>query len=475
MINEVHDHFKALCEIFQRSPAISAQQCGPSPNGSPFDGDQLYSLIAANLNKIPSVVNSYGQRLGESIQTVTKNLEKDYYRSVWAGESDKSARGYARLRADTAVGAVVDWAQPELRPQLKYFAAVADELFRLAVRKKQKVKSMNPDLKIRDADVPPLVTFAPTPGWGPSTLTSEALEELGGPATSVVSLPLGYKDDPIMWGILAHEVCGHDTVHAIDGLMEELKEKITADPLAEGWSSLWRNWAEETVADVLGVLSFGPYYAIGLAAWLSASAALDPDSDVQLGKLRNRLNVTGGRILDQHPVDLLRLHLSIGVVECLGEDTNGSSDEPEYEWADRDAWVKALEAIADKAAEGISTIDVYQDGRSVVLQYPLDRWKQEARKIGQYIATVKLNTLCNHSIQEVETWSTEDERRVREIIDSEDFSRMKPDDGDIKHLIAAAFGLLFKGGSSYGSVTDKLRKAFAKRYATASLLQPGDL
>lgn len=99
------------------------------------------------------------------------------------------------------------------------------------------------------------------------------------------------------------------------------------------------------------------------------------------------------------------------------------------------------------------------------MQYPLDRWKQEARNIGRYIATVQLKTLGNRSIQEVETWGMEDERRVREIIENEDFSPRKSDDDDTVHLIAAALGVLFKGKTEYGCVTAKLREAFKVSYA----------
>src|SRR5262249_54011873 len=155
MNNEVNTRFKALCEIFQRSPSVSNQQCKPSPNGSPFDGDELLSLIKQNVDKMPENYRPYGKLLKKKIRTVTNNLEGAYYRSVWEGESDVWARGYARLQADTAVGAVVDWAQPELKPHLQYFAAVAADLFRSADRKKERARSLNTDVKIRTADLPP--------------------------------------------------------------------------------------------------------------------------------------------------------------------------------------------------------------------------------------------------------------------------------------------------------------------------------
>jgi hypothetical protein len=223
----------------------------------------------------------YGQVLADKIGDVTERLERAYLKSVGEGESKIWALGYAKLRADTAVGAVWDWGQQELEPYLEGFAAVASNLFRSFARKKQEVKRLDPKLNLKlNTKLPPLVTFAPTPGWGPSTLTSEALKELNGPAFGVVSLPLSYKDDPIMWGILAHEVCGHDVVHAVDGLIDEIKIGIGKLDLAPGWADVWHYWAEEAVADVFGVLNLGPYYAIGLGAWLSASAASDTESPV---------------------------------------------------------------------------------------------------------------------------------------------------------------------------------------------------
>jgi hypothetical protein len=474
MNDDVYKDFKAFCEVFQRSPSVSNQQTKPSLRGPPFDADKLRGLIKGKVTSMPKHYRPYGTQLVDTIGDVSEGLERAYYKSVWEGESDAWARGYATLRADTAVGAVVDWGQEELKPCLQGFAAVASDLFRSFARKEAQIQRMDPKLNLKlNTEVPPLVTFAPTPGWGPSTLTSEALRELGGPAYSVVSLPLSYRDDPIMWGILAHEVCGHDTVHAVDGLIEELKEQIRNSSLAAGWPNLWEDWAEEAVADVFGVLNIGPYYALGLAAWLSASAALDTESPIPLGQLRNRLNITGGRVSDEHPVDLLRLHLAIGAVEGLGEDTSVTGKETGLDKATIDAWVKKLEVIAASAAGGVSTIDVCQDGRSIVLRYPLDVLAREARTVGRHIVTVKLKLLRDRSIQQLETWSVEDERRVNEIIENEDFSPRKGDDEDSAHLIAAAFGVLLKDKTKYDLVTNRLRDALRETYRNDPLLKTG--
>jgi hypothetical protein len=162
--------------------------------------------------------------------------------------------------------------------------------------------------------------------------------------------------------------------------------------------------------------------------------------------------------------------LVIGAVESLGESTSVSGRlETGLEEEVREDWVKNLLAIADRAAGGVDTIDVYQDGRSIALSYPLDKLAPEARRVGRHIGTMELKALGGRSIQQLETWSAEDELRVSELIATENLN--PKNDEDTARVISGAFGVLFKDSTKYEKVTQHLHRAFQKSYTKDPILR----
>src|SRR6195952_4548992 len=169
-----------------------------------------------------------------------------------------------------------------------------------------------------------------------------------GTATSVVSLPQSYRDHPIIWSSLTHEVCGHDIVHADEQLVPELVAGIRAlfcpqgfNPYAESLEGdelnalIWSYWIDEAVADVYGVLNMGPTFAINLGAFLYAfinRSLVKFDRDPLPVPSLQTASGPGNddRRMDNHPTDILRLHLAIGVIESL----TGLSSDKKNEYID---------------------------------------------------------------------------------------------------------------------------------------------
>jgi hypothetical protein len=223
-------------------------------------------------------------------------------------------------------------------------------------------------------------------------------------------MPATYHRAPLAWVPLAHEASGHGVLQADPDLLPDLIDGVRAlfggGPLAPGREPdenqalglLWSYWAEETASDVYGLLNVGPAFALNLAAFLAAqraAAAKDfagpappsPMLEVQFG--------TDSRMdLGPHPVDLLRLHVAIGVIENL---VGLSSDTIQ-------AYTKALRRIADlcgrKAWEARKP-----DGKILIkgrVEVERERWvplaleldikvaAESARRVGAFIASTRL-------------------------------------------------------------------------------------
>ena len=132
---------------------------------------------------------------------------------------------------------------------------------------------------------PPLACFQADSGeQGPYTIESDIMHQLFGIEIGIVSLPATYRSHPVIWSVLSHEVCGHDVVHADDGLLQEMTAAAQA-LLAPDFSprkrldtaalnALLRSyWMDEAAADVYGVLNMGPAFGLSLAAFVAAFRA----------------------------------------------------------------------------------------------------------------------------------------------------------------------------------------------------------
>jgi len=153
----------------------------------------------------------------------------------------------------------------EPRPQLKRFLAVVSNMYRSFVDASKRTAAGVTLV----TDTPPLALFQSTSDRGPFTIESDLMKQKFGLSIGVVSLPATYRDHPVLWAGLSHEVGGHDVVHADDGLVAEMVTKTRAllTPhfaprrhldTATLNALIWSFWMDEAAADVYGILNMGP-------------------------------------------------------------------------------------------------------------------------------------------------------------------------------------------------------------------------
>lgn len=277
-------------------------------------------------------------------------------------------RFYAPVYEQAKLPGVLD-----VRPELRRFLAVVSNLYRSFVNANKRTAAHVP----LATATPPLAFFQSNGDEGPYTITSDSMQKLFATPVGVVSLPATYRDDALLW-------------------------------------------IDEAVADVYGVLNMGPTFAVNLAAFFSAMAAR---ASMRAGRPVPALpflrSVAGPRDpqhgddkLDEHPVDLLRLHLAIGVIDSLTHLSAASKAE----------YIANIETVATGAAHGATQIRVqgrieisHTNWRTIDETIPLGAAQQAARRVGNFLASAKLEALGNHSIQDIETWDDVDESTAQNV------------------------------------------------------------
>jgi hypothetical protein len=212
--------------------------------------------------------------------------------------------------------------------------------------------------------------------------------------------------------------------------------------------SIWGAWIDEAASDVYGLLNVGPAFAVSLAAFFSALEK-SGDSERKLGTIGTFLPVSDGQLVDPHPVDVLRLYLAMGVVEAL----EGLSV------AKRSEWLALIDSIAKAAAGGATDIDVIDVvEKKVVQKLPLDVMADAAKRVGEFIASTKLDALGGHSVQEIETWDDTDEQAAANISALAATSSIVAL-GDDAQLLAGATVALLDDPTKYVPITTRLNAA----------------
>jgi hypothetical protein len=354
----------------------------------------------------------------------------------------------------------------DVRSQLRRFLAVISNLYRSFVNDKKRSS-----LNVPQVTAPaPLAFFQSNGEQGPYTITSESMQKLFATPVAVVSLPATYRDHSLLWCSLAHEVCGHDVVHADSNLVPEMVAGVRnlfvgSNFQPEGALTpelinalLWPYWIDEAVADVYGVLNMGPTFALNLAAFFSAlmSRAMNQAGRDVPGMPYLRCNagprdpMMGNLHMDEHPVDILRPYLAIGVIESL----TGLST------ATKEAYIADIKAVTEAAAHGTTEVHVqgqvqinHTNWRMIDEKIPLAAAQDAARKVGAYLASAKLKALNDHSIQEVETWDDVDEAAAQAAATHILANSSIIGDGDDAQLLAGANIVAFARPDLYDQLT----------------------
>jgi hypothetical protein len=307
------------------------------------------------------------------------------------------ADGFARVldkdpRREGAAGMLFDVAQAILQNGEGYapratdgFQEVISDLYDgfLSAEDRRGVKE--PDFET----IPPLVKWG-SPTSGPYTWPIDATSSFG-MEVGIVSLPPANARRGICaWATLAHETGGHDILHADDGLVNEVEERVrkavVAAKLPQDLADYWADRVDETASDVLGVLNLGPAAAVGLLAYFRGiNAALgwgpvlscDGDAD------------------DPHPADIVRGWLGAEAVRLL-------------RFKDAAAWADALSKETDRDLAKIDLGGLHVTAATA---------KKSAAVVAKTIASGRLDTLDGHAFDEIQNWRDRDEKIVATLIE----------------------------------------------------------
>jgi hypothetical protein len=271
-----------------------------------------------------------------------------------------------------------------------------------------------------DVKPPDNQTVSPLVRWGshddtPYTIPARnAIVEQFKVKMSVITMPPSYSKNIALWGTLAHE-CGHDIVNADNGLLSECKELVYSqilnapelkgynvvyngreEPFSKRAAEVWKYWMDETVADVLGILNFGPAAGISALTFLMSSAG---------GELS-----TVGIADDIHPIDALRVYLAADVIR----------DIPSLDKDIADSWSDALVRTADKYLTDRNNFTLIAEtplGTLQTVTFPFEPLRNTAKIVARTLAFTQLKTLENHYLSEINTWTREDEIVTNRIAD----------------------------------------------------------
>ena len=291
--------------------------------------------------------------------------------------------------------------------------------------------------------IPSLVMLRPRLNLGveefaPHILPAEEVERLCGAKVGVVCTPSNYRTQPALcWPALAHEIGGHDTLHAYDGLLWEIKYQVRQhfykgpDPSGtepenkdQFLGLLWDYWTEEAASDVCAILNLGPAYAMGVAVYLAALnerirryKELGKEGQARRGQNPSLTSSwppsSDVSEIRPHPTDILKFQVMIGAINALRG--LGDQDKKRYTKQIEDIVSYTLEANgSDSRTISISGWFQIKTGRWMHVEegsFPIDRAEMEdgARKVGELIASAPFSRLNGNSLQALETWDSSDQ------------------------------------------------------------------
>lgn len=187
---------------------------------------------------------------------------------------------------ETLLGAIYDHADEEVAAPVQQFLAVTSNVYRSFLDADSSAAGRLPERPgpvsvPPDKWLPPLAFFKhkmnlATYDVAPYIVPSDTIKKVFGGKVAVVCLPSCYRQHPLLWMALAHEVGGHGVLHTFDQLLSQLQDgvfdllKRSKLPHKQILAKLWRYWTEETTCDVFAVMNVGPSYGKALAIYHAA-------------------------------------------------------------------------------------------------------------------------------------------------------------------------------------------------------------
>jgi hypothetical protein len=337
----------------------------------------LVARLEAARGKLPPL---YRINAADPFIAAVKELGADGFAHVL--EKDPAREGAAGLLLDVAQ-AILQNGEGYAPRATDGFQEVISDLYDgfLSAEDRRGVKE--PDYET----IPPLVKWG-SPGAGPYTWPVDATSSFGMDVGIVNLPPANARRGVCAWAALGHETGGHDILHADEGLLKELSDKVAAAlvaaKLGSGVADYWSERIDETAADVLGILNLGPAAAVGVLAYFRGINAATGWGPVLSSE---------GDADDVHPADIVRGWLGAETVRLLKFKEAGS-------WAD--ALVKETDRDATRVVLG---------GVHVTTA----RAKASATVVAKTIAAGKLATLDGHAFDEIQNWRDRDETLVANL------------------------------------------------------------
>lgn len=471
--------FEKLCRVFNESGPPLQNVIDPGvrlPQWTLRDLDSVLKEIVDPANIPPEFPpryrTGYVARLRKNRSSVIAGLRRKQTEFLLQQEGVEYSAEKAQQWADLLAEAIVGWGNEENIEILRRFAAVVSDIyygFFLEARR------ANPDLKPGTYYPPMIALMEDRKRWGPHALNGREMFELSRSAIGVVALPRNFSDHPLFWTLLAHEVGGHSATNGISAglghpwhlldIPGQIVDSVTDKVIHEKeWLPVWKHWAVEMAADVYGLLFMGPYFVVSLAAFLSWAKARDPfGPQTPLGCLENVIYLRNGVLADDHPPDILRLWLAMGVADAMIE--KGESHAK--------AWITLFEEILESAKGTTNTLDVHDvTVGGISLRIESQPLFEDARRMGRHIAltclSVPSSSAGTRGIIDLVKWTEADERlamTVRKLVEE------TPDDtGDhgrnftSAHLLAGATMAIFDGKADYTRTTGFLNSALSARF-----------
>ena len=408
--------------------------------------DQLTDLLDREGSLLPSIYKE------AYVDPVRANSDK-ILRFATSNESEPGLPDplYKPVILETLFGPVYGHApkSPVIKP-LRRFQAIVVDLFRSFLDSERRMHANIPLIE----KIAPLATYLQMAQAGPFTIPAGVMQAFTESTVAVVSLPSAYRNDPLLWGLLAHETGGHDVQGADPGLLQELATNIR--DLFDGdraiLGELWAYWISEASSDIYGVLNVGPTFSLVLTPFLSALMAQVSAGGMKVPVVRSASGSNEDGTLDPHPTDLLRIDLAMGAIEAL----NG------LDVSVKQSYLDTHEELAQLAAGGSTQIILQgslsgkEAGTSMDGSYSLEEMRTAARQVGSHIVTAKLDTLGGKSIQDLETWDDEDEATAERICGALGGSTAIGELGDAAHMIAGAALAVLREPSTYETATSGL-------------------
>ena len=433
----------------------------------------------------PNAIAAMKTKLKWALSRLTEHNQKSYARVLVAAigpvarrllDDDRSRIEQNIVVLEALVGAATQPIDSNLQKELHGIQALASDIYTSFLDSRRELTSLPP----LQQPLPPVVSFTSPfrenskPPLPPFTLDIDDMQQLWRDfKTSLVAVPWGYKNHPLFWSVLAHEVGGHDVLHAdtdlLDEIIQSLDSVLPQDPYQK---ALWKYWGEETTSEVCGILNLGPAYAIGAmvfyAYFYATNGRKRRDEDVLLNYTAGYVEKdTGHEKIDNHPCHILFPHIALGVIDSLC----GLAKET------KEKYHNMIEEIATLCTGSQSTLrtsgtllsqdENHPSRRKITMpdKLPLDEMQRQAYTIGKHLATVPLRSLDFKNLQHLETWDDDDEK-IAEAIQRElrEKTTINSAAGDDAQIMAGSIMTVINDPTLYDTITDPLKKALEQSY-----------